>query len=113
VTDAVERAQINVDGSLNSWMTDRAMPSSRASQGVTAVGRTIYVAGGYTGTYCSDPATSVIYATVQPDRSLSTWQEASAPLSTGRMSVAVAGKRLYASDQTRLETTVEAHVPGW
>lgn len=74
-TPAVERAEVQADGSVGAWQMAKELPEKRSHQSVAATEDAIYVVGGLTG----DPAgvhttfSDVLRATVSADGSLGDW----------------------------------------
>ncbi len=80
LTAAVERCQINADGSLGPWVLDRPLPAGRNSHGAVLVGDKVYILGGSLGTYGSNPTNTVISARISADHTLQEWEvESSLP----------------------------------
>jgi hypothetical protein len=78
LTNTVERAKINPDGSLGSWAYDTSMPQNRGWMGAAVVDDKVYLAGGFTDSLGTTPLSSVIYSnldtSLDPNNTLSSWQ---------------------------------------
>jgi len=73
-TTAVQRAEVNPDGSLQSWQQMSTLNNQRVNPAVCEYQDYIYVMGGNP----SKALNSVEYAQINPDGSLSSWQYTSA-----------------------------------
>lgn len=69
-TASVERALINPDGSLGSWVADRSLPEGRTNHGMAVSGNRVYVVGGYVGSRSLDVYSSMVL----PDHTLDEWE---------------------------------------
>ncbi len=93
VTDlsSVERAPINVDGSLGSWQVVSNMTKGRYGHAAVAVDGYLYVLGGYTGTWDA----TVERAAINSDGSLGPWQLTSTMTSPREALAAVYLERVH------------------
>ncbi|HEX7964023.1 MAG TPA: hypothetical protein VF466_05565 [Candidatus Saccharimonadales bacterium] len=74
VSSAVYYVRIQVNGQLSSsWSSTTNLPAGLCSLGATVYNGVLYVAGGRTGSAPNSGVTTVSYATIQPDGSLSSW----------------------------------------
>ena len=67
---SVERARINVDGSLGPWQLHNYLTTPRRGLKTVKYNNQVYAIGGYNGVFLK----SVERATIQPDGSLGEWQ---------------------------------------
>jgi N-acetylneuraminic acid mutarotase len=77
----VQYAAVNPDGSIGAWTQTQPLPSGHFGHASVAVGGYVYVIGGET--FAPSFLTQVVYAPIQPDGSLGTWQ-LTTQLPTGR-----------------------------
>lgn len=91
VTNTVEYATIDSDGSIGTWLPAASMTANRAHFGVAVYGGKLYALGGLssnTGT----PTSTVEYAPISNDCSLGSWQP------TVAMTATHAGNRAFAAN---------------
>ena len=96
----VEIADINPTGTLGSWTTSTALPTTLYGHGVQVYNDRLYVVGG-ASSVGGAPITTVSYNKINPDGTLNSWT-ATTPLPVGRMSgganfTVVSGAYLYVS----------------
>lgn len=74
VTNTVYYNRIQANGQLSgSWSSASTLPSAVCGLGAAVYDGKMYIAGGRTGSAVSTGVTTVAYATIKPDGSLSSW----------------------------------------
>ncbi len=94
ITNAVNYAPVNSDGSIGTWATSsQSLPSTLQDARAAVFNNFIYVVGGYSGT----AKTTVYYAALNSDGSISAWQTNANALPEARYnhSVAIANGYIY------------------
>jgi hypothetical protein len=94
---AVEKAKINADGSISSWSTENNLNTARACLCGSIIDNTIYAIGGIPAD--GQPAlSSVEFATINSDGTLSSWQlTSSLPNGVDWASASSSGNFIYVS----------------
>ncbi|MBI2008846.1 hypothetical protein HYS84_00355 [Candidatus Saccharibacteria bacterium] len=87
-------AKINASGSVGTWNSTSALPTTLSDQGAVAVNGYVYAVGGWNGTVVVD---SVYYAKINPDGTLGSWTATSSlTAARGQPGVVAAGGYVYA-----------------
>ncbi len=94
--DEVRSAQINPDGSLGVWTSQRSLPAPRLRHAATTFNSVIYVAGGCPADPCVTPSDYVYAASVNDDGTLGPWSTTRLPGARSNLSLEVYNGRLYA-----------------
>jgi hypothetical protein len=113
-TNTVERAQIMGDGSLGAWVYDTSLPQDRGSMGVAVLDDTVYLLAGVSGPYGATHLSSVIWSNIQPDHTLSQWQDTEPLIPAGYYHGDSWGRHIYAvsgSGSGLVQTTVPVPEP--
>ncbi len=93
--DSVERSEIQPDGTLGKWVTEKhTLNNERRCNKLALIDNQIYAFGGFSGILLD----SVERATIQPDGSLGEWELLSDPMNLPRYihGIEKAGDRVYA-----------------